>query len=78
MYGHTEPVGTAARPHGLSPVQRQLAWLLLPVGAGIISAVHFLTDGPHPSRGRWAVAGRRSPVPRNIVATTVLVLRSAP
>lgn len=34
----------------LSPLQRQLCWMLLPVAAGLISSFHVVAAGPHPSQ----------------------------
>lgn len=55
------PIASAPRParagRRLSPVQRQLVWALFPLTAGVISAVHVLADGPHPSAAfTWSMA----------------------
>lgn len=55
------PIASAPRPaparRRLSPIQRQLVWALFPLAAGVISAVHVLTGGPHPSAAfTWSMA----------------------
>ena len=55
------PIASVPRPararRRLSPIQRQLVWAMFPVAAGVISAVHVLTGGPHPSAAfTWSMA----------------------